>query len=58
MGKGSCKKCKGTGSRFIKLYDTAIGAYGVKRNKKGKLGKWIMCKYCIGTGNSPKPEES
>ena len=45
-----CKKCKGTGNRFQKLYDTAIGGRNVVRNKKGKIGTWIRCAECLGTG--------
>lgn len=47
-----CNKCNGTGNHFRKLYDTAIGGYKIVRNKKGKVGKWIMCPDCLGTGNA------
>lgn len=47
-----CKKCKGKRNYFKKLYDTALGGYKVVRNKKGKIGKWVMCPKCLGTGRS------
>ena len=44
----TCKKCNKDGNRFVKLYDTAIGGYGVQRHKTKGVGKWVKCKYCLG----------
>jgi len=51
-----CKKCKGKGMRFIRLYDTAIGNMAAVRNKKGQLGKYTLCPDCMGTGKGGSDE--
>ena len=47
-----CKKCRGTGNYFKKMYDTVIGNIKARQNKKGQWGVYVQCPICLGTGNN------